>query len=108
MALGIASSFNWHDQQFWCLYSLASLFHDQGKPNDAHTHIECAKLHAVNEVYSMGRAIGLQAQFWYDEHKIDEARSGALYALGLFEGLGATDDIETCQDLLQKIEGSLR
>jgi len=48
VALGIASSFNWHGQLFWTRYSLAKLFFDQGRFNDAHAHIEHAKSHAVN------------------------------------------------------------
>jgi hypothetical protein len=67
------------------------MFHYQRKFNDAHTHIERAKLHAVNDVYFMGRVMRLQAEFWWDEHRIYEARSGALYALRVFEGLGAVE-----------------
>ena len=42
-ALGIASSFNWHDQLFWIHYSLAVLFSGEGRLDDAHTHVERAK-----------------------------------------------------------------
>jgi hypothetical protein len=43
-ALGIASSSNWHGEQFWILCSLAELFRDQGRFDDAHAHVERAKL----------------------------------------------------------------
>jgi tetratricopeptide (TPR) repeat protein len=62
-ALGIASSFNWHDQLFWIHYSLAELFLDEGRFDDAHAHVERAKSHAVDNAYYLGRAMELQARF---------------------------------------------
>jgi tetratricopeptide (TPR) repeat protein len=106
-ALGIASSFDWHEQQFWILYSLAELFHDQGRFDDAHTHIERAKSHVVDSVYLPGRAMALQARLWYEEHRLEEAKSEAFRAAGVFEKLGATDGMEDCRELLQEIENEL-
>jgi tetratricopeptide (TPR) repeat protein len=65
-ALGIASSFNWHDLLFWIHYDLAQLFSEESKFDDAHAHIEQAKSHVVNDAYLLGRATELQAQIWYD------------------------------------------
>jgi tetratricopeptide (TPR) repeat protein len=104
-ALGIASSLNWHDQQFWTLYSLAELFFCQDRSDDAHAHIELAKSHAVNNPYLLGRATERQAWFWYKEGRLEEAKSEVLCAVGVYEKVGAAKDIEDCKWLLQKIEG---
>ena len=104
-ALGIASPFRWHDQLFWNHYSLADLYFDGGKFNDAHTHIERAKLHAINDPYLLGRALEQQARFWYQERRIKAAKSEALHAVDLFEKLGATKYLRRSKVLLQWIEG---
>jgi tetratricopeptide (TPR) repeat protein len=105
-ALGIASSFNWRDQQFWILYSLAELFSDQGRFDDAHAHIERAKSHTVNDAHALGYVTHLHAWVWYGQRRFEEAKSEALSALGVFEKLGATEPGKDCRTLLQKIEKS--
>ena len=103
-ALRISSSFNWHDIQFWILYSLAGLFFNEGRFDDAHTHIELAKSHVVNVTYLLGCAMHRQSNFWYLQHRLEEARSGALYAVNVFEKLGAVKGVRVCRELLQWIE----
>jgi tetratricopeptide (TPR) repeat protein len=103
-ALRIAASFNWHDPQFWILYNLAEVFHDQGKFDDAHAHLERAMSHVVNNAYPLARAMELRAVFWYTQHWPEEAKSEALRALDAYEKLGATKDTEGCRKLLQQIE----
>ena len=48
----------------------------------------------------------LQAYFWYDQHMFEEAKLEALRAVGSYEKVGATKDIEDCRDLLRKIDES--
>ena len=72
-AIGIASTFNWHDHLVWNNYSLAELFFSEDRFDDAHARIERAKSHAVNDSYNWGRAMELQAGFWYEECKFEEA-----------------------------------
>ena len=103
-ALGIAFSFNWHDQQFWIIYSLARLFFKQDMFDEAHAHIECAKSYAVNNPYLLGRGVEQQARFWCWEDRLEEARSGVLCVVGVYEKLGAVNDVGECRKLLQKIE----
>ena len=103
-ALRIASSFNWNGSLFWTHYSLAELFFDKDMFDDAHSHIEHAKPHAVNETYNLGRAVELQARFWYGQQRFREARSTASHAADIYERLGATEDMDDCRDLLQEIE----
>ena len=89
-ALGIASSFNWHDEQFWILCSLAKLFRDQGRFDNAHAQVERAKSHTTNAAYLLGRAMQLQADIWHQQLRFEEAKSEALRAVDVFEDLGAT------------------
>jgi len=107
VALGIASSFNWHDQLFWILYALAGLFADEDRIEEAHDHIEHAKSYAVDDAYLLGRALWLQAWFWYKQHKFEEARFEALHAICAYEKIGAVYDLEICKQLLRLIESSI-
>ena len=78
-AIEIASSLNLDDQLFWVHYSLAELFFKEGKLDDAHARIERAKPHALNDPYDLGRAMELQARFWYKRRTLsDEAKSSRL------------------------------
>jgi tetratricopeptide (TPR) repeat protein len=102
-ALGIASSLNNHEL-FWIHYALADLDFGQGRFDDAQTHIERAKSHAINDTYNLGHAMELQANFWYDQCMFEEARFEALRAADVFEKLGAAKDIERCRELLREID----
>ena len=103
-ALRIASSLNWHDGQFWNHYSLAELFSKQGNFSDAQIHIEHAKSHTVNGTYNLGHAMELQAEIWYKQHRLKEAKLEALGTIEVFEKLGAMKDLESCRKILQNIE----
>ena len=103
-ALGIASSFNWHDEQFWILCSLAKLFRDQGRFDNAHAQVERAKSHTTNAAYLLGRAMQLQADIWHQQLRFEEAKSEALRAVDVFEDLGATKDAGATRKLLRRIE----
>ena len=106
MALGIASSFDWHHGLFWIYYSLAGLFLDRGGFDDANIHIECAKSHTANRAYRLGRAMELQVRVWYNQHSLEEARSEFLRAADVFEKLGAAKDLKGCRKLLQVIQNN--
>jgi len=104
VALGIASSFNWHGQLFWIHHSLAQLFLGEDRFDDAHTHIEQAKSHTANNTYYLGRAMELQARVWYKQRRLEEARSEALRAADVYEKLGAAQDLKSCRRLLRRTE----
>jgi len=106
-ALGIASSFGWRGQLFWIHYSLAWLFLNQNRPNDANARLENAKSLAINNPYNRARVMELQARFWYRQRKFDEAKSEVLRAADAYEKLGATRDVEDCRRLLGRINSSL-
>jgi len=106
-ALEIASSFNWHDHLFWVHYALAHLFSDEDEFDDAHAHIGQAKSHAVDNVYFLGRAMELQADFWYRKHRFEEAKAEVLRAAAAYEKVGAATDAECCRELLQNIQKEL-
>ena len=107
-SLRIASPFNWHNLLFWNNYNLAQLFFGDKRFNDTHIHVDCAKLHAINDPYLLGRAMELQAGCWYEEGKLEEAKPEALRAAGVYEGIGAMKDMEYCKTLLWKIEKKMK
>ena len=104
MALEIASSLEWHNEQFWIYYTMAEMFLYRGRFNEAHVHIAYARPHTVNGMYLHGRMMHLQARLLHQQHRPKEAKSEALCAAGIYEKLGAADDLETCRKLLQQIE----
>ena len=103
-ALAIASHFNWSPQLFWIHHDLAKLFRNEGRFNDAHTHIEQAKSHAENLPYYAGRAAVEQAHIYHQQQSLENATSQALFALEIFEKFGALRDVELCKDLLREVE----
>ena len=105
VALEIASSLNMVRDLFWVHFFLARLFFGEGRFDDAHTYIERAKSHAVNNAYNLGRAMELQANFWYDQRMFDKVKSEASGAADVYEKIGATEDAEDCRALLRKIDG---
>ena len=78
--------------------------------DDARTHIEQAKLHAVNsnDIYGLALAMSLQAVFWHEQHRFEEAKSEALRALDIFERLGTAVYAEGIRELLRQIDHDSR
>jgi tetratricopeptide (TPR) repeat protein len=107
VALGIASSFNWHGEQLWALHSLAGLFRDQGRFDDAHAHAERAKSHVLH-AYNLGRTMELQAGIWHEQGGLEEAKTEILSAIDVFMKLGAAGELERCRGVLQLIEEEMR
>jgi len=106
-ALGIASSLNQHDAQFWTNHALAELFFDEGRFDDASAHVQRAKSHAVNDAYLLGRAMELQAGFWYQQCRLHEAKAEVLHAADVYGKVGAAKDVEDCRKLLRRIETAI-
>jgi tetratricopeptide (TPR) repeat protein len=106
-AIGIATPFNWHDELFWYHLDLAVMFRDGGDFDEATTHSKRAKLHAVDEAYKLGRAMGMQADVWYQQLRLEGAKSEALQALEIFEKLGAAKDAEDCKGFLREVEQAM-
>ena len=86
------------------LHSLARMSRDQGRFDNAHAHIERAKLYMANNTYDLGHAMKLQGQVWFEQGKLQEAKSEALCAIGVFEKLGAAGDLDDCRKLLRDAE----
>ena len=101
VALEIASPLNCDSELFWVHYSLADLFCGQGRLNDAHTHIERAKSHAINNAYLLARATVMQALFWGIQRMFEKARSEASRAIDVFEKLGAANDAEATREIFK-------
>ena len=103
-ALGIASTFELCDELCWVHYSLADLFVDEERFNDAHDHILQAKSHAINGTHNLGRVMEMNAWIWYQQQCFEDAASEMLGAIKIFEKLGALADTVRCKELLQNIE----
>jgi len=50
----------------------------------------------------------LQAQIWYKENRLEEARDEIVGAIDVFERLGATKKVEDCRMILWDIESKER
>jgi hypothetical protein len=107
VALGIASPFGWHEPLFLVHSLLADLFCDEDRFDEANTHIERAKSHTANSVYNSSLAMLIQARVWYNQHRLEEAKSEALCAADVFEKLGAAKGVERCRELAQDIQEEL-
>ena len=86
---------------------MVQLFRSEGRFDDAQTHLESAKLHAVNNPYYLGHVTGKQAVIWYKQSRLEEARSEALRAAEIFNKLGTVEDAECCRGFLGDIEKKL-
>ena len=106
-ALDIATRFNWHSDVSRNHYNLAGIYSDQGRFDDAHAHIEQAKLHSINNPYALGSAMVLQVGSWYREGRYEEAKAECLRALELFGNLGVMKEVEKCRRSLRRIEKSM-
>jgi tetratricopeptide (TPR) repeat protein len=107
LTLGIASTFDWHDVLFWAHYSLAGLFRNEHKLDEAQVHVEHAKSHAANDTHFLGLAMEEQAWVWCMQHRLEEAKSEALCAADFFDKLGAAKALGQCRELLRRIEEEL-
>ena len=88
---------------FWVNYALADVFRGQGEFEEAQTHVEHAKSHAVT-TYLLARAMDQQARVWYGQRRLKGAKSEAVRALDAFEKLGVPRDGEYMRQLLHRIE----
>jgi len=104
IAFGVASSLNWPYELFWIHLSLARVYSGDGRFDDAHTHVQHAKSHAVNNPYLLAAASWLQARLWYKQHRPEQAKYEALQALDMFEKLGAANDAEGARIFLREID----
>ena len=107
IAIGIASTFNWHNQLFWVHCKLAGLFRSKGRLDDAQAHVEHAKSYTVNSTYYLGYATEEQARIWHKQRRLEEAKSEALRAVDIFGKIGAAKEGEDCIKLLRDIEKEL-
>jgi len=108
ITLEIASSLDWVRELFWAHYALARVFSKGGRFKDAHAHAERAKSHAVNDTHLLACASVLQAEFWDEQHRFEEAKSEALRALDVFEKLGAMKSVEDVRRFLGRIDRDAR
>ena len=103
-AFRVASSLNYHTSLCHVHFSLAVLFFEECRFNDAQVHVERAKSYTVNNAHLLAHALQLQAWVWCKQRLFEEAKSEASRALDLFEKLGAARDAMDTRRLLGEIE----
>ena len=103
-ALGIASSFGWQDQQVQIHLSLASMFFQEKRFNDALVHVDRAKVHSIDDARLLGRAMNLRAITLYSQRRYEEAKSEALRAADVHEKLGDAGGLDASEEYLDLIE----
>ena len=107
-AVRIATPHNWHGVLFCNHHDLALLFREEGKFDEANSHTKQAKSYAANNIYQLGSTMVMQANIWYRQLRLEEAKSEALDALDIYEQLGAAEQVRECRRLLQKVELAMR
>ena len=106
IALGIASALNDTDLLFWVHHDLAVLFTKKSRFNDAQIHVEDTKTFASKNTYLLSGVSVLQAELWYKQDMLREARSEALAALDVLEKVGS-ESAKSVRRLLQNIDARL-
>ena len=104
IALEIATSVNSPYDLFWIHFDMANMFSKERRFDAAHDHIERAKSRADN-AYCLGRAMELQANFWFKQGMFEKAKLEASRAVDVYRKVGAIKDIEDCSAFLRKING---
>ena len=107
-AISIASVFDWHFQLFWVYLALGRLFRGERRFDEANNSIAQAKLHAVDNAYHLGCAMGSQARVWHLQCRLEDAKLEALDALEILENLGATQDAKSIRDLLRSLGAQIQ
>ena len=102
-SLRMASS-SWHGPLFSAHHALMVLFLDEARLDDAQAHIEYVKLHAHTCTYAMGYLMESQASSWHVQGRFEEAKAEALRAADVYEKLRAEEGLESCRQLLLRIE----
>ena len=103
-SLRIASVLNSHNDLFKGHLSLADLYIEEGKLNNARAHIEHAKSLAGNDALLLGSAVLLSASALSNQNRPEDGKLEVLRALALFEKIGATVHAGEARRLLEKIE----
>jgi len=110
VALTIASPLNLFSFLADVHISMAQLFFYQDMFDDANAHIAQAKLDAINgnEAHTLAQIMAFQASAWYEQHRLEEAKSEALRAVDALKKCEAADDVENVMELLRKIDHDSR
>jgi len=108
IALGIASSHNWHGEASDTYGRLIPLFVRVGRIDDANAHLAGAKLHAVNNAKSLAHVMLQQAEIFHGQGRFVEAKSEGLRAREAFEKIGAAGDAVVCGGFLAMVEQEFR
>ena len=101
IALRTVSPYDWVNV-FWSHYALVLLFIEEDRLDDANTHLEHAKLHAVHNAHDLAFGMHLEAYVRACQGRFEEAECEALRAVDAFEklGLGTSSAAEFSRKIL--------
>ena len=102
-SLRIASVLNSHNYLCKAHLSLADLYLEENKPNDAHPHIEHAKAHAGNDEILLGLAFYTSVRVLSAQDRREEAKSEAPRVIAIFEKFGIMELAEGTRKILEEI-----
>jgi len=104
----LASSFNSPNMMFWNYLVLADSSYQAGRFDDVNVYIEHAKSYTVGSLYYyQGYVMEMQAKTWYQQDRLEEAKSKALDAIDAFERAGATQSEQQCRETLRMIKAKI-
>ena len=104
-ALEIASSLNSQDMQSVVLHCLVQLLLKEGKFDDAQVHLEHLKSQMADKSFDLDLVMLTQACAWYQQGKLEEAKSEFSRIIGVYEKIGVSADLlGSCRELLRVIE----
>ena len=107
-SLRIASALNSHDALSRSHLCLVELYIQEGRLNDARSHVEHAKSYAGNDMFLLGCVFHESARVLYYQHRPEEAKSEASRALVIVEELGVTSLVVEIRELLEKVEAYIQ
>ena len=108
LALGIASTFEWHPSRLAVHASLVLLFLDEGELDNAQAHLNQTKSYPFDNPYYLGCTTISQACIRYKQRRFEDAASEALHAQGIFKKLGNLNGFERSGALLRQIEEAMK
>ena len=89
--------------------SLMELLIEEERFDDAQVYLEQLKPDLVGGPVHQGMAMLGQAQIWYHQGKLEEARSKLLRSIDLFEGFGTPPDhVGKIKEVLQEVEMEMK
>jgi len=104
-AAEIASSLNSRGVESVVLHCLVHLLLEEGRFDDAQVYLEHLKSHMAEDSFDLDLVMLAQACAWYQQGKLEEAKSEFSRIIGVYKKIGVSADLlGNCRQLLRVIE----